>query len=116
MSAAQIGARVAGRKAAREIFELLQWPDGFGADFADGFVDEIRDMLPKRRIEPVPPEKSLPIARLGATRIPFGQYKDQTFDEAPLDYLDWLCRSQEEFYKDLRAYLKHPEVESRRHE
>ena len=58
--------------------------------------------------------KPEPIARLGAIEMPFGAYAGKSFDETPIEYLDWLCRSDESFYKSLRAYLKHPDLESRR--
>lgn len=107
-------ARIAGRNAAKELFPLLEWPDGHGADFADGLLKALAELLPKRKADIVEPEKPIPIARLGATNIPFGKWINYTFDETPIEYLDWLCSSQESFYKDLRAYLKHPELESRR--
>lgn len=109
-----IEARIAGRKAAKELFSLLEWPDGHGADYADGLLAALREMLPQRKADIVEPEKPIPIARLGATSIPFGKWLNYTFDETPLEYLDWLCSSQESFCKDLRAYLKHPELAGRR--
>lgn len=109
-----VAARVSGRKAAEQVTPLLEWPNNHGADFADGFLSQMRHLLPQRAADVVLPEKPLPIARLGGTKIPFGQYNGKNFDDAPLDYLDWLCRSQEEFYKSLRAYLKHPELQARR--
>lgn len=111
---AVIAARVAGRKAAEEIKPLLEWPNNHGADFADGFLSQMRQLLPQRKADAIEPEKPQPIARLGAIEMPFGAHAGKTLDDVPLEYLDWLCRSQEEFYKNLRAYLKHPELESRR--
>lgn len=111
---AAIAARVAGRKAAEEIKPLLEWPNNHGADFADGFIGYMQQALPRRKADVVEPKKPEPIARLGATEMPFGTHAGLTFDETPLDYLDWLCGSQEHFYAKLRAYLTHPELESRR--
>lgn len=37
-----------------------------------------------------------------------------TVPEVEIDYLSWLCGQQEASMKSLRAYLKHPELESRR--
>lgn len=110
---ARIQARVDGRIAAHEIVTLLKWPDGHGADYADAFVSQIRDLLPKRKadaIDVIP----VPIARLGAVKLEFGAHKGKTLDEVPLKYLDWLCRTTEDTLKDVRAYLKHPDLESRR--
>jgi hypothetical protein len=93
---------------------MLSVPNNWGADYADAFCETLRSLLPQRRKDVVEPKSPPPIARLGAMQIPFGQHAGKCFDDIPLDYLDWLCRSQEDFYRDLRAYLKHPELESRR--
>lgn len=134
---ARVEARVAARKAAKEIIELLSWPDGYGADYADAFVETIRELLPKRRcpicggtehVDPLPGtvgrrcikccdvgnSRPVPIARLGATRIEYGEFIGQCYDDIPLERLDWYCRKAEENAKSLRAYLKHPDLESRR--
>ena len=100
----RLRSKVAGRTAAREVFGLLAWEDGTGADYADSFLDEMRKLLPERR-QPDPP-KEISQAALNKTKIPFGQYKDQPLEDIPLDYLDWLCRSQEDFYYRLRMYLR----------
>lgn len=107
--------RVAGSLRAVEFAQLLESHEIEDADFMDGFLSRLNRDFGCCEIETagVKPE---PIARLGATRIPFGSYDGMAFDEIPLEYLDWLCRSQEEFYKQLRAYLKHPELKSRRGE
>ncbi len=112
----RVEARVAGRKMADELFELLPGilPDGHGSEYADALCEKLRAMLPQRKATEVKPEPLQPIARLGATVMLFGSHQGKTFDETPLEYLDWLCRSHEEFYKDLKAYLKHPELEPRR--
>lgn len=83
------------------------------ADFMDGLLDRLDRDFGRREVE-ASEAQPIPIARLGATIMPFGQHKDASFDDIPLEYLDWLCRSQEDFYRDLRAYLKHPELEARR--
>ncbi len=105
--------RVAGRTQGRELFSLLSDGDSKDKPFMEALVEEfqLRGGL-LNPPEPEPPAE--PIARLGSTPIPFGQYKGQDFDSVPIDYLDWLCREHEAFYKTLRAYLKHPELESRR--
>lgn len=110
----RIEARVAGRNAAKEILPLLSWPDGHGADFAQSFCDTMRELLPRRHTKEDSPPAPIPIARLGQLQMVFGVHKGKHFDDIPLEYLDWLCCQQEDFYKSLRAYLKHPELESRR--
>ena len=104
----RITARIAARKSAEDVLELLDWPDGTGADFADAFLERMRSLLPRRQ-EKDPPPKTVPLARLAATTMPFGKHEGRRFDDIPDDYLDWLCRSQEEFLADLRAYLRHPD-------
>lgn len=116
---ARIKARVAGRSDAEEVHESLlnlvsETFPGHGADYAEAFIDRMKELLPSRPSQQPKPDTIVPFARLGATKMPFGAHTGQTFDEAPIDYLDWLCYSQEDFYKTLRAYLTHPECESRR--
>ncbi len=110
----KILARKSARDSASEIIQLLEWPDGYGADFAEAFLEALRSKLPKRRTTEPTPEKPQPIARLGATVMPFGAHQGKSFDEVPLEYLDWLCGTQESFHQALKAYLKHPELISRR--
>lgn len=119
-SSARIQARIDGREAAVVTYGLLvdqnnkPWQDGTGADYAEWFLKELANLLPKRQCEEPKEEAMEPIARLGATVMPFGQYNGRTFDDTPVEYLDWLCASQEGFYYKLRAYLTHSEVQSRR--
>ncbi len=114
----RIKARVAGRKAANEIFEYValenSWPDGHGSEFADSLCEELRKLLPQAKATEVKPEPLLPIARLGSEVITFGKYAGTQLDGVPLAYLDWLMKENEGFAKRLKAYLTHPELESRR--
>lgn len=108
--------RIAGRKAATECFGLLEG-DTEHHHYWESFVDEIETLCGIRaaKIEKEAKEsKPTPIARLGQMQMVFGAHKGKSFDEIPIDYLDWLCRNQEDFYKCLREYLRHPELESRR--
>ena len=114
MSETKIKARIAAREAAKEVRELLSWEDGTGADYAESFLSAMRELLPQKKADIPREEKPVPIAMLGAHVIPFGLYARQPFDAVPLEYLDWLCREQEGFYRVLKAYLTHPELESRR--
>lgn len=107
--------RVAGSKMAVELMSLVASKDIEDADFMDGLLDRLQRDFGSRDVSKDDVEAAVtPIARLGATVMPFGRYEGQAFDAIPVDYLDWLCRSQEDFYRDLRAYLKHPELEARR--
>lgn len=111
----RIAARVEGRKVAADLLDMLDDETKDDRDVMLAVVETITsvcDLAPK----PEPAATPEPIARLGALVIPFGQHVGKRFDDVPLDYLDWLCREQESFYKTLRAYLKHPELESRRRE
>lgn len=114
--------RVRGRKLAAHAFEGVdvmasthELTDG-SLDLQDGFFDELEKRCGYTRDAAAEPELSdvIPIARLGSTVLPFGKYHNHQFDYVPLDYLEWLCRSQEEFLATLKAYMKHPELESRR--
>lgn len=109
----RIAARVEGRQIATGLLTLIDDQAKSNRDIMQAVVETFTaecDLTPKPEPSPTPE----PIARLGALVIPFGQHVGKRFDDVPLDYLDWLCREQESFYKTLRAYLKHPELESRR--
>ena len=122
INAERIRLRVAGRQMAADMVSLIDNQSRTSRDYVESMLEEIARIAPfypnADRHDPcgVPEENVThePIARLGATIMPFGQYADNSFDDTPIEYLDWLCRSQEGLYKDLRAYLKHPELESRR--
>ena len=105
--------RIAGRKAAEECFELLQG-DTEHQHYWEAFVDEILTLSGVKASQQKEESPPTPIARLGQMQMVFGVHKGKPFDEIPLEYLDWLCGTQEDFYKTLRDYLKHPELESRR--
>jgi hypothetical protein len=117
-----IEARVAGSKAAREIVEsgLLVWEDGHGADFAERFLEVLKELLPKTRASVLLEEaakadaKPKPIARLGATVLEYGEFRGRTYDEVPKERLDWYLARAEENVASLKAYLKHPEFEGYR--
>lgn len=106
--------RVEGSLYAVQLLSLIASKDLEDADYMDGLVERMIRDGSHAPIEDVADVKPEPIARLGATEMPFGQHAGKTFDETPIEYLDWLCRSQEGFLKTLRSYLKHPELESRR--
>jgi len=114
MSDQTLARRVAGSLMAVELASLIASSDIEDADYMDGLLDRLNRDFGQQEITDVADVKPEPIARLGKTIMPFGQYKDNSFDDIPLEYLDWLCRSQEDFYRNLRAYLKHPDVEARR--
>lgn len=109
---AKIASRVAGRKLAAELLECVDDDARSCSDLMEAVVEEFEQFTNRSAAKPV--EKEEPIARLGATIVPFGQHAGKDFDSIPLEYLDWLCREQEGFYKRLRAYLKHTELEGRR--
>lgn len=114
MSEETLKRRVAGSLMAVELMSLIKSSDFEDADYMDGLVERMQRDGSHKPIEDEADVKPEPIARLGATEMPFGLHAGKTFDDVPLQYLDWLCRSQEGFYKSLRAYLRHPELESRR--
>lgn len=98
--------RVAGSRLAQELLILIEPAQQADPQFMDGLVSRL-ERETGCRLAPAPPTPSL--ARLRAVLMPFGQYRGQPLAEVPRDYLDWLCRSQEEFYRDLRAFLTHPD-------
>lgn len=108
----RIASRVRGREVATELLSLLDAEVRDDPSAMEVIVETFECFTGRNK--PAAPVTTEPIARLGSTTIPFGQYIGRDFDSVPLDYLDWLCREHESFYKILRAYLKHPELESRR--
>lgn len=108
----RIAARIAGREEAEALISCIDHNYLASPDCMEAIVEEFEKYT--NRNKPQTPATPEPIARLGATIIPFGQHLGRTFDQTPLEYLDWLCREQEGFYKTLREYLKHPELEGRR--
>jgi hypothetical protein len=115
VNAEKVAARVQGRKMAVELSSLIPGDNFHDLNFMEALTDELKEMagvVPAVNIEVV--EQVQPIARLATTEVPFGVHKGKSFDDVPLTYLDWLCREQEGFYRSLRAYLKHPELKSRR--
>lgn len=115
----RIQKRIKGRQAAKDCWSISIADPTSDAppsrEWCEGFCDEIRKLTGvEGREQSINAADCGPIARLGNIPMPFGQHEGKPFDETPLEYLDWLCRSQEDFYKSLRAYLKHPDLESRR--
>lgn len=109
----RIASRVRGREVVAELLSLLDADVRDDPNTMEAIVESLEAFT--NRNKPKTPGPTVePIARLGAMLLPFGQHVGKRFDDVPLDYLDWLCREQEGFYKTLRAYLKHPELESRR--
>lgn len=107
----RIQQRIRGRQYARECLEIYD-QELTEPHVRESFVDEILSRLcPK---QPEPEVLRTPIARLGQLQMVFGAHKGKPFDDIPLEYLDWLCRTQEDFYKSLREYLRHPDLQSRR--
>lgn len=109
---ARIINRVRGREASQQIRELIG--DDFGnRDFMEAFVEQVqRDA---NLIDERPPiVKVEPIARLGSHTLDYGEFKGRCLDDIPLARIDWYLRKAEENVKILRAYMKHPGLESRR--
>ncbi len=108
----RIASRVRGREAVADILSLLDAGVRDDAEAMEAIVEALECFT--NRNKPAAPVAVEPIARLGTVKITFGVHAGKEFDDVPLEYLDWLCRQQESFYKTLRSYLKHPELESRR--
>lgn len=113
---ARVKSRVEGRRVASEIWSLIQdTSDSRDEDFLKAMIEKLQvlsGLVPPEK----PEQKPEPIARLGKMQMVFGVYKGKPFDEIPLEYLDWLCGEQEDFYRTLRAYLKHPQLREHRYE
>ncbi len=108
----RIASRIAGRRYARELLQLVTEEHRQDTDYMEAIVEEFEKFTRRGVAEPA--EGLPPIARLGATMIPFGMHGGKSLDDVPLEYLDWLCREQEGLHGAVRAYLKHPELEGRR--
>jgi len=108
-----LATNIAARKDAEELLALIDADKMLDGDYRDAFMRRLHlESKPPEDIkEPTKPE---PIARLAAYEMPFGAHKGKTLDFIDVDYLDWLCRSTEDSLAAIRAYLKHPDLESRR--
>jgi len=119
---ARIKAKIDGREMAQSLYGAMLpcegrealWEDGTGADYAESLLKELTSLLPQRRKPEQPEEKLVPIARLGLIVLEYGKHAGKCLDDAPVDYLQWLCGAQERANKQLSAYLNHPEFEARR--
>lgn len=119
MVADKIQDRIQGRKAAEEVWQLAEdlglVTEGDSPILLESFFAELKKLAGIRE-DTVIEKEVVPIKRLAATQVPFGKYYNLPFDKVPLEYLDWLCKSQEDFNKQLSAYLKHPDLASHRGE
>ena len=97
------------RKVAEQLHDLMQSELRSDAE-VQACLNVLSSVPPRVAVEPIPP----PIARLGSTVLGFGRYRGSSYDDVPLEYLDWLCREQENMLRDLRAYLKHPQLTNHR--
>lgn len=110
----RIQQRMDGRQMGRELFALIEG-DTASIPYMESLVEEIELkaglLAPSEAKEH---DKREPIARLGAHVLDYGEFAGRSLDEIPRDRLDWYCRKAEENAKVLGAYLKHPDLESRR--
>lgn len=107
MNEQRIKDRRLGRDTAVEVIDLCGL-DAENQVAMQAMIKELTKLLLPPEPTPEPP-KQPPFAQLETTLMPFGSHEGERFCDVPLDYLDWLCRSQEEFYKSLRVYLRHSE-------
>lgn len=110
----RIQAKIKAREDAKIVFEMLEWEDGTGHQYAEALLQALRFMLPVREEDKPAEEKTEPIARLGACKIHFGEFSGQELDSIPIERLDWYLRQSERTVELLKSYLTHPELESRR--
>ena len=89
----------------KEVTALLALTD----DWDDAHFIRLRDQLLVMHPLPVPQKQQLmggdDLKRYERNSMPFGKFMGWHIGDVPLEYLDWLCRSQEDFYCDLRRYL-----------
>lgn len=89
---------------------LLEWPDGYGADYAEAFLERLRELLPQRKKPPKPEKpKPRPLSQLKNTLVPFGEFNGCRLCYVPDSRVDWYIRKMEENVKLFREYLHHPE-------
>lgn len=81
----------------------------FNDDFTEKHWERLRDVLLQRHPLPVPakqqPMTDAEVKRYELEAFPFGAHCGKKTGDVPIEYLDWLCRTQEDFYRDLRRYL-----------
>jgi hypothetical protein len=111
----RIEQRVAGRNMARELFTLIEG-DAADRNYMESLIEELRrlsGLVDAEIADEEEPEK-VPIARLGARIMEYGEFNGRCADDIPPARLDWYLRKAEETVTWLSAYLNHPDFESRR--
>lgn len=108
---ARIKHRIAGRQMAIDMLDLED-TSKWSREFREAFAEYVSSIF----IEPEPESanrKEPPIEQLREISMPFGKHAGETLRNVPLSYLEWLVRENEEFYGQLRAYLRHPDTRVR---
>lgn len=97
---------IAGRKWAEEVLENLT---AESEDFRFAFLRHMKSVFTTKEIDPgaMTDEQS---RRFGRNVLNFGVHRDKTYDECPLDYLEWLCDQNAE----LRRYIKSRRIQEER--
>lgn len=89
---------IAGRKWAEEVLASLATES---EDFRFAFMRRMKAEFTAKEIDPGA-MTDVQAMTFGRQVINFGTYRDQRYDDAPLDYLEWLADCNAE----LRRYIK----------
>ena len=101
---AEVADRIAGRKWAEEVL-AEDMTDAFRA----GFLGRIQKCFAVREIDPKAMSDK-EARKFGRRIIGFRPHRGKTYDECPLDYLDWLAGKN----LDLVAYLRSRRIREER--
>lgn len=110
----RIKSLVDGRETAETVLGMLYPWQREDEHFMAAFVQEIikSSGLAVEARKPEIDKTPACFERLRSTTIEFGKYAGLTYDEVPLNYLDWICGQQEDSLLLLRGYLMHPQLKN----
>lgn len=114
----QILGNVKARETASEILLLAgEEASSMSLEHRQRFYKYLRDAaleivpLPKQNGPALEPMSDAESRRFGKTLMPFGKYADESIDNVPTSYLDWLATSDDAiFIKQLNRYLASPRI------
>lgn len=99
----RIQKRGAGRKAAKEILELVDLQD---PESIDAFLDELKEKLQPKQVEQEQVDAEKKLSELAFYQLTFGKYENCFLRDVPRDYLHWLVKVSEENMIMVGQYLK----------
>lgn len=99
----RIQKRGAGRKAAKEILELVDLQD---PESIDAFIDELKSHLQPDKVAEEQQKSKQKLSDLAFTQLEFGKYENCFLRDIPREYLHWLVEVSEKTLDTVGQYLE----------